>query len=272
MSAAGAAQPATESAAMLPDQRSAGVEVRGISKTFTSKSGEVTALMDVSLEVESGRFAALVGPSGCGKSTLLRIAAGLYPPSAGAIRIGDEPVERPRRDVGLVFQSPNLLPWRTVEQNVALPLEIGGRSSRDGRERIEQFLRTVGLYEFRKKLPAELSGGMQQRAGIVRALVHDPAVLLMDEPFGAVDVLTRDRLNFEIQALWEETRKTILFVTHSTAEAVLLSDEVYVFSPRPGTILERVPIDLQRPRTREMMRTSGFFALDDHIRGLVRDA
>ena len=253
----------------------ADLSVRGVAKTFKSTRGSVEALADVSCEVAAGRFASFVGPSGCGKSTLLRIITGIYPATAGEVIIGGQPVTRPRRDVGLVFQSPNLLPWRSIEGNVALPLEVGGNADKEAkqlaRERADHFLRMVGLYDFRDKLPHELSGGMQQRAGIVRALVHDPTVLLMDEPFGAVDVLTREKLNFEIQTLWQHTGKTIAFVTHSIQEAVFLSDTVFVFSPRPGTVVQTVDVSIPRPRTRETIHTREFFELSELVRAHVRE-
>jgi NitT/TauT family transport system ATP-binding protein len=256
-------------------RHSADLVVEGVSKVFQSRRGTVEALRNISLEVPAGAFAAFVGPSGCGKSTLLRIISGIYPATQGSAIIGGERVTQPRRDIGLVFQSPNLLPWRTIEANVALPLEVGGRAGKgvkeEARVRADELLKLVGLYDFRGKLPHELSGGMQQRAGIVRALVHDPSVLLMDEPFGAVDVLTREKLNFEIQALWEQTRKTIAFVTHSIQEAVFLSDVVFIFSPRPGTIVQTVRIDLPRPRERATMQTPAFFDLTEHVREHVRE-
>jgi NitT/TauT family transport system ATP-binding protein len=260
---ASAASPGAPGAATL--------QVRGVGKVFESARGSIEAVRDVTFDVPSGKFVALVGPSGCGKSTMLRIICGIYPATAGLVLIGDEPVVGPRRDVGLVFQSPNLLPWRTIAKNVALPLEVGGRSSADAAGRADHFLRMVGLYDFRDKLPQELSGGMQQRAGIVRALVHDPSLLLMDEPFGAVDVLTREKLNFEIQSLWEQTKKTIVFVTHSIAEAVFLSDTVFVFSPRPGTIVKVVDVDLPRPRTRHTMYTQEFEGCTNLVREHVRE-
>jgi NitT/TauT family transport system ATP-binding protein len=257
------------------EAHSAHLRVSNVSKVFGSARGSVEALRDVTLDVPAGAFAAFVGPSGCGKSTLLRIVAGIYPPTSGEVTVAGEPVSKPRRDVGLVFQSPNLLPWRTIGANVRLPLEVGGRSKKElkeeARRRADDFLKLVGLYEFRDKLPHELSGGMQQRAGIVRALVHDPSVLLMDEPFGAVDVLTREKLNFEIQSLWEQTRKTIAFVTHSIQEAVFLADTVFIFSPRPGTIVQTVPVDLPRPRERVTMQTPEFFELAERVREHVRE-
>jgi len=247
------------------------VLIEGVDKTFDSARGSVRALHNVSCEVEAGKFAALVGLSGCGKSTLLRLVTGMYEPTKGSIYVDSQKVTGPRRDVGLVFQSPNLMPWRTVEQNVALPLEVGPQATTReiGYERAERYLKLVGLWDFRMKLPGELSGGMLQRAGIVRALVDDPSILLMDEPFGAVDVMTRDHLNYEIQTLWEQTRKTILFVTHSIQEAVLLADVVFIFSARPGTIVEKVEIDLPRPRTREVIHTGEFFEYEEYIRRTI---
>ncbi len=247
------------------------VRAEGVDKIFDSVRGSIQALHNVSFEVQAGRFAALVGASGCGKSTLLRLVSGIYEPTKGSVFVGSQKVVGPRRDVGLVFQSPNLMPWRTVERNVALPLEVGRQETtrQIGYDRVERYLKLVGLWDFRMKLPRELSGGMIQRAGIVRALVDDPSILLMDEPFGAVDVMTRDHLNYEIQALWEQTRKTILFVTHSIQEAVLLADVVFVFSARPGTIIETVNIELPRPRTREQIHTSVFFDYEEHIRRAI---
>ena len=271
-----AAQSATEGtgAGQVGHAQAADLHVRSVGKVFESARGKVEAVREVTFDVPSGRFAALVGPSGCGKSTMLRIICGIYPATAGKVLIGTDPVTEPRSDVGLIFQSPNLLPWRTIEKNVSLPLEVGGRSREEKENaigRADEFLKTVGLYDFRDKLPHELSGGMQQRAGIVRALVHDPTILLMDEPFGAVDVLTREKLNFEIQSLWEQTRKTIVFVTHSIQEAVFLSDTVHIFSPRPGTIVKTVAVDLPRPRTRETIHTQEFFELAELVREHVKE-
>jgi NitT/TauT family transport system ATP-binding protein len=260
-------QHATSSGATAADLR-----VEGVSKAFESQRGRVEALRDVDLRVEAGQFAAFVGASGCGKSTLLRVIAGIHPATTGTVHLGGEQVTEPRRDIGMVFQSPNLMPWRDVESNVSLPLEVGGKPDAGARDRVDRYLKLVGLDEFRKRLPSELSGGMQQRAGIVRALVHDPGLLLMDEPFGAVDVMTRDRLNFEIQALWMQTHKTIVFVTHSIQEAVFLADVVFVFSPRPGTIVERIEVDLPRPRTRELIHTPEFFELEERVRLNVRES
>ena len=253
------------------------VSCERISVRFTSERGTVTALDNIDLAIPRGSFLTLLGPSGCGKSTLLRVMADLVEPSSGRVSVlgGTPQAAREARQIGFVFQDPALLAWRTVLENVSLPLEVGGRASKESKERAheraDQFLRMVGLYDFKDKLPHELSGGMQQRAGIVRALVHDPTVLLMDEPFGAVDVLTREKLNVEIQALWEQTRKTIVFVTHSIQEAVFLSDVIFVFSPRPGTIVKVVEIDLPRPRTRATIHTPEFFEYEELVREHVKE-
>jgi NitT/TauT family transport system ATP-binding protein len=265
----GSAEPAAghgiSHAASLERLQGAELRVQGVRKVFESARGAVEALRDIDLVVDGGSFAALVGPSGCGKSTLLRIISGIYPATAGKVFV----------DVGLIFQSPNLLPWRNIERNVSLPLEVGKRATKEAkraaRARADEFLSLVGLLEFKDKLPHELSGGMQQRAGIVRALVQDPTILLMDEPFGAVDVLTREKLNLEIQSLWEQTRKTIVFVTHSIQEAVFLADVIFVFSPRPGTIIQTVKIELGRPRDRAMIHTPEFFEYEELVRAHVRE-
>jgi NitT/TauT family transport system ATP-binding protein len=190
----------------------------------------------------------VVGRSGCGKSTLLRIVAGLIPASAGSVSIGGIPVTAPRRDVGFVFQRPALLPWRTVLQNVVLPVELAGGNRRAAGEHARSLLELVGLEGFEDRRPWELSGGMQQRAAMCRSLVSDPAVLLMDEPFAALDALTREELSLELQRIWSEHRKTIVFVTHSIQEAVVLSDRVIVLSPRPGRVAREVVVDAPRPR------------------------
>jgi NitT/TauT family transport system ATP-binding protein len=263
-------------AAALERTRGAELHVHSVGKVFESARGSVQALRDINFVVDGGSFAALVGPSGCGKSTMLRIVSGIYPATTGSVLVGGDPVIGPREDVGLIFQSPNLLPWRNIERNVSLPLELGKRATKDkkreARSRADAFLSMVGLLEFKDKLPHELSGGMQQRAGIVRALVQDPTILLMDEPFGAVDVLTREKLNFEIQSLWEQTRKTIVFVTHSIQEAVFLADVIFVFSPRPGTIIQTVKIELARPRERATIHTPEFFEYEELVRAHVKEA
>ena len=220
--------------------------------TYPTASGTVEALRDVDLAVGRGELVAIVGPSGCGKSTLLRIIAGLRPPSRGRVEVDARPVERPLRSVGMVFQAPVLLKWRTIESNVLLPAELSGLDPRAYRARAGELLSLVGLAEFAQKLPRELSGGMQQRASLCRALLLDPPLLLMDEPFGALDAMTRDEMNLELLRVWGEgtrERKTIVFVTHSIAEAVFLADRVIVMTPRPGRLGRVFEVPLPRPRT-----------------------
>jgi NitT/TauT family transport system ATP-binding protein len=224
------------------------IEIRDVSKRYATTGGPVHALDAVSLEVARGEFVAILGPSGCGKSTLLLLVAGLLPPSGGEIRIGGEVVTRPRTEVGIVFQNPVLLDWRTVLRNVLLQVESRGLDPAASAERARALLRSVGLEGFEDRYPFELSGGMRQRTAICRALIHDPPLLLMDEPFGALDALTREQMRLDLERLWLERRPTVLFITHSIPEAVLLSDRVVVMSPRPGRIDRVLAIDLPRPR------------------------
>lgn len=225
------------------------IEVTGLHKTYRPSRSEPThALSDVGFTVRRGEFVSVVGPSGCGKTTLLKILAGLVPGSRGAVRVAGRDVTGPLPEVGMVFQAATLLPWRTVVQNVMIPVEVRGLDARVHRERAERLLAMAGLHGFEEKYPHELSGGMQQRAGICRALVHDPAVLLMDEPFGALDAMTREYLNVELLRIWRESGQSVVFVTHSIPEAVFLSDRVVVLSPRPGRVAEIVDIGLERPR------------------------
>ena len=223
-----------------------------VGMTYRADSGPVEALRDVSMEVARGELVAVVGPSGCGKSTLLRIVAGLRPPTTGVARVDGRPIDGPIPAVGMVFQTPVLLKWRTVRDNVLLPAELSGLERRRFRARADALLSLVGLAEFAAKFPRELSGGMQQRAALCRALLLDPPLLLMDEPFGALDAMTRDELNLELLRVWGESlaeRKTILFVTHSIPEAVFLADRVAVLSSRPGQITKIFEVPLPRPRT-----------------------
>ncbi|MFG1717192.1 ABC transporter ATP-binding protein [Micromonospora chalcea] len=225
------------------------IEIDGLDKEYRPrKSAPTLALSDINLTVRRGEFISVVGPSGCGKTTLLKILAGLSPKTGGAVRIAGRDVTKPLPEVGMVFQAPTLLPWRTIFDNVMVPAEIQRLDPRRHRERAQQLLEMVGLNGFEQKYPHELSGGMQQRAGICRALVHDPAVLLMDEPFGALDAMTREYMNVELLRIWQESNQTIVLVTHSIPEAVFLSDRVVVLSPRPGRIAEVLDIDLERPR------------------------
>ena len=212
-----------------------------------SNPGEGTlAVSSANLDIAHGEFLALVGPSGCGKSTLLKLIAGLVRPNRGSVKVDNEEVLRPLKTVGMAFQNATLLPWMSVLENVALPLRVGGGKADE--TFVRSLLAMVGLAGFADKYPYELSGGMQQRAAICRALVRDPKVLLMDEPFGALDALTRERMNVELQRIWQASRKTVLLITHSIAESVFLGDRVVVMSPRPGRILEDFRIDLPRPR------------------------
>jgi NitT/TauT family transport system ATP-binding protein len=225
------------------------------------------ALQRAELEVREGEFVSIIGASGCGKSTLLRLIADLLRPTSGRISIGGQTPEKMRksRQIGFVFQDPGLMPWRSSMGNAMFPLQVMGRGGREGKAKAERMLRLVGLGEFTGKRPAQLSGGMRQRVSIARALTYDPQVLLMDEPFGALDQLTRDEMNQELLRLWEANRTTLVFVTHSIAEAVYLSDRVLVMSPRPGTIRASLPIDLPRPRIPAMKRTSDFLRFETQI-------
>ena len=247
------------------------ISISGLSKTFATLQGDrIEALVDINVAISAGSFATIVGPSGCGKSTLLRILAGLIPPSAGGIEIAGQKVAGPRKDIGMVFQSSILLPWRTVLDNVMLPAEILGIPRDKARARAQELLRMVHLEGFDNKYPQELSGGMQQRASIARALLHDPAILLMDEPFGALDAMTREQMNLELQRIWQESGKTVILVTHSIPEAVFLGDQVLVMTPRPGRLAQVLPVALPRPRGLDGMATPEFGRLTREIRGLLQ--
>jgi NitT/TauT family transport system ATP-binding protein len=255
----------------------AAVSLRSVGRTFAS--GEVVALKEIDLEIAPREFVSLIGPSGCGKSTLLRIIGDLIQPSAGEVVVNGKTAHQARldRDYGIVFQDAVLYDWRTVARNISLPLELAGwdRGRRDAR--VNEMLDLVELTGFEKRHPWELSGGMQQRVSIARALSFSPALLLMDEPFGALDEMTRERLNAELLRIWAETQSTIVFVTHSIAEAVFLSTRVAVISPRPGRITEIIPIDLPQPRTNAVREDPRFFELVTQVRealhgGSGRDA
>ena len=216
---------------------------------FETRSGPpVRALEEIELEVGDEEFVTIVGRSGCGKSTLLRLVAGLVPVSSGRITIGEREVQGPRKDVGLMFQQPALMPWRTVIQNIMFPIEILGLDRRASAAKAEQLVSLVGLEGFESRRPWELSGGMQQRVALCRALIHEPRVLLMDEPFAALDALTREELSLELQRIWSDRRTTIVFVTHSIPEAAILSDRVVVMTPRPGRVARIVDVPVPRPR------------------------
>ncbi len=225
------------------------IRLNGVSRSFAGRSGTVEALRDIDLDVAEGEFVAVLGRSGCGKSTMLRLIAGLLPATAGDIRVADETVVKPRRDIAMMFQRPALLPWRSVLDNVLLPVQIFGWRATAHRQRAHELLELAGLGGFEKRQPHELSGGMQQRVALCRALITDPRVLLMDEPFSALDALTREELSGELQRIHMNTGATIVFVTHSIDEAVLLADRVVVLSPRPGRVREILEVKIPRPRT-----------------------
>ncbi len=250
----------------LRDPHSALVRVADVSKLYQTRDGAVLALDRVSLAVQRGEFLSIVGPSGCGKSTLLLLVAGLLPRTAGTIHIGEQLVERAYTDLGIVFQDAVLFEWRKVLDNLLLPIEFRGLDRRRYRARAEELLALVGLQGFERKYPHELSGGMRQRAALCRALIHDPPLLLMDEPFGALDALTRDQMNLDLQELWERHQKTVLFITHSIVEAVFLSDRVAVMSPRPGRVEAVLDIELARPRAFDVRETEAFGRYTREIR------
>jgi NitT/TauT family transport system ATP-binding protein len=246
------------------------IQLESVSKTFRSRQGDlVHALEDVSLEVREEEFVSIVGPSGCGKSTLLKLVGGLTPPTRGVVRVRGAEVREPSPDAGFVFQSAVLLPWRTVLDNVLFSIEMLGQARDASRERAQGLVELAGLAGFERKYPWELSGGMQQRVAICRALVHDPSLLLMDEPFGALDAMTREEMSFELLRIWDERRKTILFVTHSIPEAILLADRVVVMTPRPGRLARVLEVGLPRPRTVEMEFDERFKEVSEEIRGLI---
>jgi NitT/TauT family transport system ATP-binding protein len=248
------------------------IRIANASKVFTARDGHpVDALTGIDLSIEDNEFVSLVGPSGCGKSTLLRLVAGLVPSTSGAIEIDSSPVTEPRRDTAIVFQRPTVLPWASVVDNGLFPLKVMDAVEKTSHKRALELLKLVGLAGFERKFPRELSGGMQQRASICRALIHEPQILLMDEPFGALDALTREEMSLELLRIWTDRRKTILFVTHSIPEAILLSDRVVVMSPRPGRIAEILDVPLPRPRSFAMEGDAAFQTTAQRIRNLIFD-
>ncbi len=253
------------------------LELAGVSRRYRTADGEVQALDRVSFDVAAGEFVSIVGPSGCGKSTLIMVVAGLLAPSTGRVVIDGTVVDRPHTRLGVVFQNPVLLAWRSALDNVLLQLEMRDVPVEPFRERARALLGTVGLAGFERRFPHELSGGMRQRVSICRALIHDPPLLLMDEPFGALDALTRDQMALDLQGIWLAGRKTVLFVTHSITEAVFLSDRVLVMTPRPGAIDAVVEVDLPRPRRLAVRETPEFARYARAIRerflacGVIRD-
>jgi NitT/TauT family transport system ATP-binding protein len=242
------------------------IEIAGASKTYRTRDGNVPSLRPLDFTIDDGEFFVVVGPSGCGKSTLLKMLAGLLAPTTGEIRLEGKSVVSPHGDVGIVFQSPLLLPWRNVLKNVMLPVDMKRLPRAEYLVRAEQLLKMVGLSGFERKMPWQLSGGMQQRASICRALIHDPKIMLMDEPFGALDAMTRERMNVELQRIQRETGKTIFLITHSIPEAVFLADRILVMTERPGAVAAIYDVPLPRPRTLEMMADPVFVALSQTIR------
>jgi NitT/TauT family transport system ATP-binding protein len=259
-----------QSVSQSSEPLSAAIVGRSVSKVYETRDGDsVTALDGFDLEVKASEFVTVVGPSGCGKSTLLRLLGGLITLTSGELYLSGQPIEGPRRDIGVVFQSATLLPWRTVLENVLLPIDVLGYDRRQYRDRAMGLIETVGLTAFAAKYPGELSGGMQQRVALSRALVHDPTLLLMDEPFGALDALTRETMNLELQRIWLEANKTVLLITHSISEAIFLGDRVAVMTARPGRLAEIVPVDIPRPRPLGVMTTPEFGEIAAHVRELL---
>jgi NitT/TauT family transport system ATP-binding protein len=252
------------------------IDMKHVRKIYPPRSGKgepVRAIEDISLTVSRGEFVSVVGPSGCGKSTLLKMLAGLLPITSGAIRVNGQLVRGPHSDIGIVFQAPVLLKWRSVLDNVLFPADILRQPRKHYIERAEELLRLVDLWEFRHEYPRVLSGGMQQRVALCRALLHDPSLLVMDEPFSALDALTREEMNMELLRVWSQRQKTVLFITHSIPEAVFLSDRVIVLSPRPSIVDSVFTIDLPRPRTQDVRYTPAFQDYTREIRnriGVVR--
>ena len=247
------------------------VEIRNVHKVYRSPRGDTTALQDLSVDIRRSEFVTVLGPSGCGKSTLLRCLAGLETITSGELRIAGQPVDGPPNDLGVVFQRDVLFEWRSVIQNVLLPIEIAGLEKREWRPKALDLLELLGLKGFENRAPWELSGGMRQRVSICRALLMNPNLLLMDEPFGALDAMTRDELNLELQRVWMADTKMVFFVTHSIAEAVFLGDRVVVMSPAPGRIAAVVSVDLPRPRDLAIRETPGFGRYTQMIREMFQD-
>jgi NitT/TauT family transport system ATP-binding protein len=243
-----------------------GIKLSGVSKTYRSRDGDVPSLRPLDFHINQGEFFVVVGPSGCGKSTLLKMISGLLPPTTGEILVEGEQVTKPHGNVGIVFQNALLLPWRNILSNVMLPIDMKKLPREKFLPRAKELLKLVGLEGFEKKLPWQLSGGMQQRASICRALVHDPKIMLMDEPFGALDAMTREKMNVELMRIQRETGKTVLLITHSIPEAVFLADRVLVMTERPGAIAAIYDVPLPRPRSLDAMADPVFTELVQRIR------
>ncbi len=252
----------------VPSPQRLAVDVRNVSLTFETSDGKVDALSNVSLQIADGEFVSFIGPSGCGKTTMLRVIADLQQPTTGTLLVNGVSAEQARleRRYGYVFQAPALFPWRTIEKNLRLPLEVMGFSDSEQQQRAARYLALVNLTGFERKFPWQLSGGMQQRVSIARALSFDPALLLMDEPFGALDEIVRDHLNEQLLQLWDKTGKTVVFVTHSIPEAVFLSTRIVVMSPRPGRIIDIIDCNFPRKRTLEIRETPEFLKIAQRVR------
>lgn len=246
------------------------IEIKDVRMLFAARGEAVHALEKVSFEAYDGEFISVVGPSGCGKTTLLRVVGGLIPPTRGQVWVYGHPVQGPHPNVGIVFQSPVLMSWRTVLDNVLLQAEVRKLEPRKYREIALGLIELVGIKGFENKYPFQLSGGMQQRVSICRALLHDPPLLLMDEPFGALDAFTREQMNLELMRIWQEKKKTVLFITHSIQEAVFLSDKVVVLTARPGRVMEIIPVELPRPRYLEVIELPAFGKLVSSIRRMLQ--
>ncbi len=246
-----------------------GLSLRDVGLTYRTKRGPFPALGPMTLHCADGEFVAVLGPSGCGKSTLLKLASGLLPPTQGEIRLHDNLILGPRKDVGIVFQQPTLLPWKTVRENVLMPLRVLRTYRPSDQEKASRLLATVGLERFADNYPHELSGGMQQRVGIARSLIHEPKLLLMDEPFAALDALTREQMTLELQSIWQRTGQLVLFITHSIPEAVILADRVIVLSAGPGRIIHEEKVSIPRPRGLESMATAEFTDTCNRLRQLL---
>jgi NitT/TauT family transport system ATP-binding protein len=252
-----------------PSSAAEAITFLDVGHQFETREGqELSALEGVCLDVKPGEFVSIVGPSGCGKTTLLRLVAGLLTPHSGKVLVGGTEVREPRPDVGLVFQQAMLLPWFSVMRNVLLPVDVQGQRMADYQDRAHGLIRMVGLGGFERRLPNELSGGMQQRVALARALVHNPKILLMDEPFAALDAMTREAMNVELQQIWSGQHKTVLFVTHGIGESVFLSDRVVVMTPRPGRVAAVIDIPFARPRSAQLLGTAEFAAVAADIRNV----
>jgi NitT/TauT family transport system ATP-binding protein len=248
------------------------IRIESVDLVYVTGGTLLRALKDITLTADDGEFVAVVGPSGCGKSTLLKVVAGLLPSTSGVVRVNGRIVEGPPSSIGVVFQSPLLMPWRDVLGNVLVQIEMRGLPASRYRPVALELLNLVGLAGFERAHPHQLSGGMQQRVGLCRALVHDPQLLLMDEPFGALDALTREQMAIELQRIWMERKKTVLFITHSISEAIILADRVLIMSPRPGRVLSDIRVDLPRPRRMEDANSADFARLANEVRSHLRSS